>query len=45
MVYAGFIEGAEFALPVVLIAVRIRSRQALELPRGCHFPIGVEEIY
>lgn len=45
MVDAGFQPGAEFALPVQVIAVRIRARTPLDLSAGCHLPIGVEEIY
>ena len=42
---AGLSQGSAFVLPVLLIAVGIRSTEPLTLTDGCHFQMGVEESY
>jgi hypothetical protein len=42
---AGLSQGSAAVLPVLLIAVGIRSTVPLTLTAGCHFQMGVEEGY
>jgi len=41
---AGFIEGANFGLPISMIAVKINASKPLVF-NGCHFQMGAEEGY